>query len=96
MGCNTCKQKPEVKIFVDEINNKRYSGSINLFAKILIFLIAVIIVTPLIIPITIIILFNVIILKKSLNGVEIVKFFISKLFKLTEEEDDETEIEEKL
>lgn len=91
MGCNTCKKKPEVKVFADEASNKKYSGFINFLGKLLLFIVSLIIVVPLMVPATIIILFNLTVLRKSLNSVDIIKFIIEKIFKTNKNEEDEDE-----
>jgi len=89
MGCNACKKKPEVKVFTNEVSNKKYSGIINFLGKLLLFIVSLVIVVPLMVPATIIILFNLTILRKSLNSVDIIKFIIEKIFKTNNDDDEE-------
>ncbi len=98
MSCTTCKKK---NVDIDKIINsggqKKTSKSIKDYTlKFLLFLVLMIVVTPLMIPIFIVVLFRMVVLSKELNLLPIVLYLGKKIFKDEDDDDDDDDEDEEV
>jgi len=91
MACTTCKKtKADIAedILIKEFKDKKGPKKIrDYFFKTILFLILAIIMTPILIPIFIIVLFKMVVLSKELNLLPIVSYIGRKIFRSESDED---------
>ena len=96
MACKSCKKTNEE--IVDDVviaaTTKTHNKIIrNYIYNFLIFLILATLITPFIIPIVLIVMFRIIVLSKSINLLPVVKYIGQKIFKDTDEDEEDNEFE---
>lgn len=101
MGCISCKKKKEgiTEKIVKDIGiqpNTKLKKIKDHIIKFLVFLLLVIVLTPLIIPILIFVLFRMVVLSKDLNVLPLVYYLAKKIFKENDEEEDEEDYDDDL
>lgn len=101
MACNSCKkQKDNEKIYnniqkkVTDNNKPLIKKVLDIFARITLFSVLLVLITPLFIIGYLIVLFKIVILSKGPDILPVMYFIATKILKLHKDEDDEEEDEE--
>lgn len=96
MACKSCKKtKEEIASEVVSATYKPEGKKISQYiANFFLFLVLAVLLTPFIIPITLVVMFKIVVLDKNINLLPVVKYLGEKIFKEKDEEDDEDEFED--